>query len=390
MKESNSKRIVFLAPVSAVNKRLRLRKVFSFLQDEYKEEKKLRYLHLGWEREKGESRFELKEIKQKIILKGGGYGGSLVKARYILWIICSFMSCLRLKKNDLVWALGFESAFPALIASKIIGFKVIMDDADRFSLVFSFPVFINRIIQKLETWTSLNVFLHIIPGYERYEFTSPNFFLLKNTPSHSEVEKARKLEYREVLTNEILEEYGNIPSLVIYINGWLASSRGIDIALKVVKEMNIVENNNILFLVAGRIASNEAKELIEFKNVKYLGELSNSDALAAYFLSDFVLTYFAPSSIINKFAESNKWGDALKIGVGVIVNNEVVTADYLRRGGVSISNDYNDVKGLVAKLNELIVNPDLKQKYKSNSLLLSNKFGYFEEQLKDLFSNHIF
>ncbi|NQY07871.1 MAG: hypothetical protein HRT68_17160, partial [Flavobacteriaceae bacterium] len=184
------KRINIIAPLSSLSERTRLYKLSIFLN------KKLGYeelTHIGWERiegEREEKRLDFK-INKKIILKGGGYGTSKVKPLYFLWLIKSFFYALKLNKKDIVWALGFESAFPAMMASKIIGFQVVFDDADRFSMIFNFPGPVNSLIRYLEKVTSRNVAYHVVPGKQRYDFSSKKFFELKNTPSQSQLEIAK-------------------------------------------------------------------------------------------------------------------------------------------------------------------------------------------------------
>ena len=152
----NKEKVIFLAPLSAISRRLRLYKISNHLHREFP---KLQVTHVGWERIKGEEE-EVGlpySVNKKIILRGGGYGGSLVKYLYFIWMLRSFFYCLNFTKNDVVWALGFESAFPAFLASKVRKFKVVFDDADRFSLLFKFPKPISQIIQYFERLTSRNV-----------------------------------------------------------------------------------------------------------------------------------------------------------------------------------------------------------------------------------------
>ncbi|MEZ9922309.1 hypothetical protein AB4342_19555, partial [Vibrio breoganii] len=111
-----------------------------------------------------------------------------------------------------VWALGFESAFPALIASKIKGFKIIFDDADRFSMLFNFPKRIARILESLEKYTSYNVACHVVPGTSRYDFHSESMFTLKNLPSKNVIEESKAI-YSKSLT-----EWPDA-KIVIYVNG---------------------------------------------------------------------------------------------------------------------------------------------------------------------------
>jgi hypothetical protein len=143
------KKINIIAPLSSLSERTRLYKLSVFLN------KTLGYeevTHVGWERipgEREEKRLDF-QINKNIILEGGGYGTSKVKKLYFLWLIKTLFHCFKFNKNDVVWALGFESAFPAMLVSKIKGFKVVFDDADRFSMIFKFPRPIDLLLRYID------------------------------------------------------------------------------------------------------------------------------------------------------------------------------------------------------------------------------------------------
>lgn len=361
-----------IAPLSAISNRPRLYKLVAFIQMKYPA---WIIRHTGWERKKGEAvELFLNNINKNFILKGGGEGGGKkVRLMYIVWIINTFFYCLRFDRNTLVWALGFESALPALMASKFKGFKVVFDDADRFSLLFSMPKPLRKFVGKLEKLTSRRVQKHLIPGLERYDFESDRFFLLRNTPSKNELLAAqRNFLYDSWPKNRI----------VLNVNGWLGEGRGIDATLMLAKRFN---GKGLSIILAGPIGCSEADELRMMENVCYQGSISNSDALCSYFASDFVLTYYKPSTMINQLACSNKWGDAVKTRTGIIVNSEVKTADYLRDSGVAISVPYFDHESLAEIIQNLIDNPDEKFKYQKAALDLASETKYFEDQLSILF-----
>ncbi len=361
---------IFIAPLSALSRRTRLYKVALYLNK--KGVKNIK--HVGWERLEGEAKefaFDF-EIEKEIIQKGGGYGGSEVKKLYFLWMLRLFFLSFRIKKDSVVWALGFESTFPLLIASKLKGYRVYFDDADRFSMLFNFPKPVKKLLQFFEKITSRNVYKHIIPVQERYDFLSNKFYILRNMPSESEILKAKDLSK----TKKWIKA-----SIVININGWLGAGRGMKTALDL---CDILEGKDIGFILAGKLDCQEAKDLASKENVQYLGEVSNADALASYFASDFVFTYYDPSSVINTLAASNKWGDAIKTGIGVIVNNEVMTANYLVNANVAISYPYHNSKYLSKTISDYISGLlDIKL-IKENSRKISNEFGYFENQLEML------
>lgn len=360
----------FIAPLSALSRRTRLFKVAEYLHS--KGVKNIK--HIGWERLADESKefaFDF-EIEKDIIQAGGGYGGSKVKKLYLLWMLRLFFKSFSIKGKEVVWALGFESAFPLLLASKLKGFKLYFDDADRFSMLFNFPKPVKMLIQFFEKITSRHCYKHIIPVQERYDFISSNFFILRNMPSKSEIIKARELAQSKDWIRA---------SIVININGWLGSGRGMKTALGLCESL---EGKDVGFILAGKIDCQEARKLAQKENVQYLGQVSNAEALASYLASDFVFTYYDPSSVINTLAASNKWGDAIKSGIGVIVNSEVKTAKYLADGNVSISFPYENVKDLSRYIEEFILDLSRIKILKENSIKISNEFGYFEEQLEKL------
>jgi hypothetical protein len=364
--------IIFIAPLASLSKRTRLYKISTFLKMKYSE---INISHFGWERVKNEvdeSDFNF-EIEKRIILCGGGYSSRKVRLMYFIWMLTVFYNCLRyVKKNQNVWALGFESAFPAILAGKIKGFKVYFDDADRFSLIFGMPKPLLKIVQILEKYTSKKSFLHIIPGRERYDFESEKYFILKNMPSENELENAKMLYNNE---NYIKAK------IVINVNGWLGETRGMYHAVQIAKKFE----NRLAIILAGNLACEQAVELSKLPNVQYLGTVTNAVALSSYFASDFVLTLFDPSIKINILAESNKWGDAVKIGIGIIVNNEIITAAPYIKGGISINFKYNSIQELLDKIELVLENETILKEIKENSQKMSTKYGFFEEQLNEIF-----
>lgn len=356
-----------LAPLSATSKRTRLEKIVECTKDS------INTKFYGWQREKS----EIIDSESKIILKGGGYSSKRSKLMYPIWSLKVFFLSLSFQRSDLVWALGLETAFPAVVASKIRGFKVIYDDADRFSSLFNFNNELKKILVKIEIYTSNHAFKHVIPGLERYDFNSPNFFVLKNTPTGEDVLKAKAFK----LNKEVVDKLDKF-NLVIYVNGWLGEGRGMKAIHHVAKSLP-----NHVFLLAGRIDSKYAKEMQDFNNVIYLGELPQYEALAYYTVSNFVFTYYDPKIPINRMAEANKWGDSLQFNVPVIVNSEVETAKYLLEAGAAISVEYEDVESLIHQLEHLSKNSEEYQKLVISMSKIQTIFPSFDLQVKSLFEN---
>ena len=131
--------------------------------------------------------------------------------------------------------------------------------------------------------------------------------------------------------------------------------------------------------------SKYAERMLKFNNVIYLGELAQYKALAYYKLCHFVFTYYDPKVPINRLAEANKWGDALQYSTPVIVNSEVITAQYLRDANAAISTNYENIQDLIEQL-KVVGNSSEKYQELVNSIkLLQKKFPTFDLQLKKLF-----
>lgn len=360
-------KIKIIAPLPSISKRTRLTKIVENLHSFEK------ISFYGWQRQND----EYTDPNSKIILKGGGYSSKKARLMYALWSSKVFINSLSFEEDTLVWALGFESAFPAILASKIKGFKVIYDDADRFSSLFNFPFFIKKPLIELEKYSSKKSFKHIIPGLDRYEFNSSKFFILKNTPTTNDIKKAHDF----ILDDRLVRKLESFDS-VIYVNGWLGEGRGMRIIHDVAKRLP-----NKAFLLAGRIDSTYAEAMVDFENVIYLGELPQYQALAYYRKAHFIFTYYDPTIPINKKAEANKWGDALQFSVPIIVNSEVITAGYLRDSGCTISHDYEDVDSLVNDLEELSSTSLSYKELVSSIEKMQQIFEPFDQQLLFLFND---
>ncbi len=199
------KKLLIIAPISALSKRTRVKKVAKIFH-----ENGFELFHLGWERNKGEREEDLDfDIGKKIIIHGGGYGGKFTRFLYILWIIRVSLFLI-MRGNDFthIYCLGLESAMPAVFLN-FKNKKIIFDDADRLLLILSFPKMLKKIIEKFERITSQKSFVHIIPNTERYNYKTSKMVVLKNTPDEDEFKKASSLKIN--FTRKKLN---------VYINGW--------------------------------------------------------------------------------------------------------------------------------------------------------------------------
>lgn len=355
----DNKEFYFIAPLPAFRKRTRLAKMVPiFLERGYS------VILLGWEREKQELK-KLKwsdsRVKEVAILKGGGYVSRKARLMYPVWIINVFFRVLFLGRRKNLFCLGWETAFPALMASFFTGSKVIFDDADRFSMILGLPNAANRILEYLEQWASREAFVHLIPGWTRYEWRNSKMAVLRNSPNLSDFDEARaaSLAKDDAVFN-------------VYINGWVGHTRGAPVFLKALNLICEVDDR-IVFHIAGRVDSLEGRLLASHPRSVFYGEVSQAKALEIYAISDVVLTYYDPSVAINRHAESNKWGDCVFFGTPFVVNSEVATAEKFVAAGAAWALRYSDAAALASLL--LSLSED-REAVKSASISISQ---YLEE-----------
>ncbi len=364
--------LVFIAPLSAMRKRTRLAKMARFLED-----RSIGVRFLGWERTNGELAqlaWDGDTIDETAILRGGGYASRTARLMYPVWMVVVFVRCLMLPKKTVVWCLGWETAFPARIASIFRRLEIVFDDADRFSMLIRLPRPLHRLLVRLERWTSRKCRMHLVPGWSRYEWRHDRMVLLRNSPLRADYEHAL-----EIPRSNAGDE------LTLYVNGWIAWDTGARIILKA---LDILKERGIAcrLIVAGRVASQEGEALIARPETEFRGELPQRRALELYRSCHITLTLYDPQVPINRHAESNKWGDCVFLGTPFIVNSEVQTAEKFVRADAAISFPYNDHEALADIVERISQDPGILEYTRQRLCLFKDDYLPFEDQLDKVFS----
>ncbi len=362
--------VVMVAPLSALSKRTRLVKMVQFLGS-----KGASVSFYGWERLANESRelaWNGSNVTEKVILKGGGYASRNARLMYPLWMVAVFFTVLFRCRRKTVFCLGWETAFPALLASFMNGACIVFDDADRFSMIVKLPEPFHRWLVSLEKWVSAKSFLHVVPSYSRYEWRNSNMYVLRNSPLVDDFESALSLVKPRIEAK-----------LVLYANGWVGESRGAPIFLQL---LNLASERqlDIAMVIAGRVDGPSSKQLLQHPLVHYVGEVTQKEALSWYASIDLLLTFYDPTVLINRKAESNKWGDAVYFGVPFVVNSEVMTASEFVHNGAAWSVPYNDAEFLFSLVETIINNKSLLVAAGKKCSDLKKDYPTFDEGVNDL------
>jgi hypothetical protein len=365
-----NKEIIFIAPLPAIAKRTRIAKMVSVLLDnDYS------VAFYGWQRQRGEAlaiSYNDPNVSEGNLLTGGGYASRLARMMYPIWMIVVFFKVLRLGREKEIFCLGWETAFPALLASRFTKSSIVFDDADRFSLIIKLPWKLHAGLKRLEKWASYKAVLHIVPGLSRYEWKHDKMLVLKNAPTRADFKTAMEQGPER-------GEHG----LILYANGWIGQTRGAGIFLEAMNQIQSL-GLDVRMHVAGRVDSDDGEMLIRHQLVDFHGEVSQAEALALYPVSDVVLTYYDPKVSINKLAESNKWGDCVFLKKPFFVNEEVITAKRFVDKGAAFAVKYNDVSGLIGLVKDMINDKVILENARRNTQLFQDEFPPFDDQFLTL------
>jgi glycosyltransferase involved in cell wall biosynthesis len=273
---------------------------------------------------------EVELVEVVNLLRGGGHGGLLPKLFYPLWWLVVFLGILLRERPGLVFCLGFETLLPVWVASWFCSVEYVFDDADRFSMTVSLPSMVKPWLERLEEKIAEGAVVHIVPGSTRYREVTKNMAVLMNTPLGEEI--------AEALAGDLSPPD---ESVVFYINGYLAHGRGLPLMFRLAKAL-IGRTQKVRFYLAGHLNCPEAEEMVKMENVYFSGSVTQLESLRLCRQSSLVVTLYDPSAEVNLHAESNKWGDAVAMGVPVLVNREIFSARPLRDANACIEISYGE------------------------------------------------
>ena len=244
--------------------------------------------------------------------RSGNTSTSLV-FMYLFWMIKLFFYILKSRDKNYICS-RFENCFPVWLASKFRPISYIYADRDALHSTYNWPTPLKFLIKKIETKIALAAQFHLIPGKSRDFTFSDNVRVVPNVPATWIVKTAIALSKNRTKKKE---------NFTVYINGWLAPTRGRDQILNVISSAKL--KHRVDFIVAGDMSPDHIDVMKRQKNVTYLGRLSNELALSYYYSSDVVVSLYDPTIEINTKAEPNKWWDCVVTKTPFITNFGIST-----------------------------------------------------------------
>jgi hypothetical protein len=351
----SKQQIILIIRISNIDERVRLSKNLHYY--------KSRDFEIELWKKKGSKKSEYNE---KDISKTYKYKS----VEYLVWMTDLFFRLLFRRNKKLIFVSGYESALIVYLISLIRGGEFIYDNPDNFYQSKNLPKSIRNIVLWIDRKIINKAKTTIVPDKSRipgYNIDDNRFIIIKNFPSHHDSKIAKEVGLKKQ------------HKLVLYTNGWLVPTRGLDMMTDFI--MKLEKGLDLQIKITGK-KEGLGESILNSSYVNYIGVVNATTSLAHYYTSDVILTFYDPALEINRKASPNKWGDALITQTVPILNSEIeTTSHYFPEGGYFAVN-YNDSDALYKLIKSLYNDRTLLENKQQE--LKQNPIYYWEDQMDKL------
>ena len=245
-------------------------------------------------------------------------------------------------RPDAVHAADFDTAWPAWIAARLSGAKLVYDIFDFYSdmITADLPPALRTYLARAERRMIARADLVVLP------------------------DAARSAQFRGVQPRRLLEIL-NVPEdrpvagepydhFTVFYGGMIARDRGlIDLVVA-------CEATGAKLIVAGH-GPDEAELLPQLETSPaclYLGTVPHEEVLRQTASCHAVAALYDPSVPNNRLAAPNKVYEAMMLAKPVLTNEGIGLADLVRRGGLGAVATYGDRTSIQQALEELMLHPE--------------------------------
>lgn len=328
----------------------------------YFDDKKFDVAFFCWLRDKQK---ENQYPRETFILKGGGYANNKLLFIYPIWVIKLFFKLLLNVKNsdkNLIFTIDFDSAisvyFFSFFKPKV---KYIYDIHDDFSLRYNFPKSIKKIISWLDARVKSRAFKVIHVDENRVRKGDSNYTIIYNSQ-------------QDYYQNKTIPPINNIVKEFAF-TGLIGRTRGVASVYEFAKN-----NEDVIFVVAGKAIDNDGEKFIKLSNVNYLGYVSQDVLFEKIKNCIGIFSLYDTSNEINVLAASNKLYDSIMLGVPVIVNEGLEAAKFVMKHKVGSIVSFKYDESWDALLN---INKDSYNKIRSRGREIYTKEYSFQKNITD-------
>ncbi|MDI6645228.1 MAG: glycosyltransferase family 4 protein [Methanobacteriaceae archaeon] len=310
---------------------------------------------LAWDRSCKDLKFENKgQYKINRARIKASYGKPSLIIKLFLWWFYEFTYLIRTDFN-IIHACDFDTLFPAVLVSKIKNKTLVYDSFDFYSdsLPKITPTIVRNIIANIEIYFSKFADLIIIADESRKKQFKNKYLekiiVVNNSP----------VDYK---TNQINMDNKN-KEFKLFFAGIINESRGFYQIIKSIKGIH-----NIMLIVAGYDADNEdlTNKLEKMDEVSFLGKISYNEVIENTLKSDMLFALYDPIIPNHKYSSPNKLFEAMMCGKPIIVSDETIMADIVKKEDCGIVVSYSDIKSIRESIIKLKEDQELREKLGKN------------------------
>lgn len=277
-------------------------------------------------------------VRYRYVARGFGYANWTLLLGIPWWLFKLCLFGLR-TRADVFHAFDLDSGFPLAVAARVRKIPLVYDVLDNFDLRHHWPWPILPLIRAAEAFTCKTAGTIVVTDQNRIIGTIQGYadkvIVINGCPP----DRAGRIREEPVREPDVLS--------VAFV-GYLAKQRGLHLLLHAARELP-----HARFVLIGRLMDPSLEtELAGLTNVEFLGALDWEACIAELSRTDIMCAFYDPAVPINRLAASQKWYDAMMLGIPILSNREIVNAAWIEREdiGYTVPYDAAEVTALIGRL----------------------------------------
>jgi glycosyltransferase involved in cell wall biosynthesis len=295
---------------------------------------------LGWDRfcDGGAKVKRVPGVDYRYIFSGGGMKQGTSGRLMMPWWR-AVIGAARKIRTSFFYASGFQSAVPVWFLTRFLRRPYVYHIHDNISTSFKFDDKMRRRLDRMDLKLIRDAALVVVPGEDRiYPYAEPfraHIQVIPNVyPETAPPPPPRALD----------------TPFTLLLHGSLQKVRGAKLVLDATRDIE-----GIRLIVAGQLPESDVEEALQAHPfAEYRGFLDGEQATALYAEADLVCMLYDPDLEINRTARPMKYGEALRAGRAVLMNDEVALSEEVRREAVGFTCGYDvgQVRNLILRLRD--------------------------------------
>lgn len=293
---------------------------------------------VGWDRARRVPPLRVIDgVQYKCIMRGWGYANRKLVLALPLWTVRVAAHVMTLR-TDLVHAMDLDAALGVALGLRARRVPFLYDIQDNFELRHPFPASVRWAIRKADNWVIRRSASTIVVGEERIvgdmDECRDKIAVIANCPPDI---PPPPLIIRDKT------------HLTLAFVGRIAECRGARLLLDACQRLPWLR-----VIMAGEIEGEGlACALAACGQIELHGYLPQQQALELVHRSDLSLAFYDPSTEICRRANGAKWYDAMMAGKCLLVNSEVMNAEWILHEGIGYATPYGDIERFIRTLKYL-------------------------------------